>query len=77
MIFVFSAVSAQTGHSFVVTATDTIHQGIDVYNKADLSVCDYGEVKVYDNDGIWVNTATPLPTKGLTSDLVLKRWFKI
>ncbi|WWS24496.1 hypothetical protein vBKpnAMK4_00293 [Klebsiella phage vB_Kpn_AM_K4] len=56
MIFVFSAVRDQSGHSFVVTATDTIHRGIEAYNKADLSVCDYGEVKVYNSDGIWVNS---------------------
>lgn len=76
MIFVFSAVRDQSGHSFVVTATDTIHRGIEAYNKADLSVCDYGEVKVYDSDGIWVNSATYLPTKNLTSDILLKNCSK-
>lgn len=76
MIFVFSVIRDQSGRSFVVTASDSVHQAVIAYNKAELSSYDYGEVKVYDSDGIWVNTATYLPTQNLTSDLVIKKLFK-
>lgn len=76
MIFVFSVIRDQSGRPFVVTASDSVHRGVIAYNKADLSSYDYGEVKVYDSDGIWVNSATYLPTKNLTSDILLKKLFK-
>jgi hypothetical protein len=76
MIFVFSAVRDQSGRSFVVTASDSVHRGVIAYNKADLSVCDYDEVKAYNDEGIWVNSAIYLQTKNLTSDEVLEKLFK-
>ncbi|AYD80851.1 hypothetical protein KNU12_gp209 [Klebsiella phage KP179] len=59
-----------------MTASDSVHRGVIAYNKADLSSYDYGEVKAYNDEGIWVNSAIYLPTKNLTSDEVLEKLFK-